>query len=181
MSRIGKKPIELPSGVDVTIAGDKVTIKGKKGTLEQRLPPGISAMREENRLVVTRSGDDKRARSFHGLARSLLNNHVKGVSEGYQKDLEVHGVSYQAVVSGQTLTLKLGFANDVKVKIPAGVQVECPNPTLIIVRGADRQKVGQFAAEVRASRKPEPYKGKGVRYRGEHIQRKQGKSFVGGE
>ncbi|MHC4549195.1 MAG: 50S ribosomal protein L6 [Planctomycetota bacterium] len=181
MSRIGLLPIELPSGVDVTIAGRKVTVKGKGGTLEQELPPGIEAVKEQNRVLVQRRAEDKRTRAFHGLARALISNHVKGVSEGYRKELEIRGVSYQASVSGRSLVLKLGYANDVSLAIPAGVEVNCPNPTLIVVMGADKQKVGQFAAEVRTARPPEPYKGKGVRYRGEHIHRKQGKSFVGAE
>ena len=172
-------PIDVPSGVDVSIAGTQVTVKGKLGTLVQEMPPGIEALREENRLVVKRTGNDKRARAFHGLARALLANHVKGVDEGYKKELEIHGVSYQAAVAGQTITLKLGYANEITLKIPAGVDVTCPNPTHVVVAGPDKQKVGQFAAEVRSARKPEPYKGKGIRHRGERIQRKQGKSFVG--
>jgi large subunit ribosomal protein L6 len=172
-------PIEVPSGVDVSIAGTQVTVKGKLGTLVQEMPPGIEAVREENRLVVKRTGEDSRTRAFHGLTRALLFNHVKGVHEGYKKELEIHGVSYQAGVVGQTITLKLGYANEITLKIPAGVEVTCPNPTHIVVAGPDKQKVGQFAAEVRAARKPEPYKGKGIRHRGERIQRKQGKSFVG--
>ena len=181
MSRIGVLPIEVPTGVDVSIAGGKVTIKGKLGTLEHTLLRGIEAVQEENRLVVKRKSNDKRTRGFHGLTRALLFNNVKGVSEGYKKELEIHGVSYQANVSGNTVTLKLGFANEIKLTIPPGVTVEIPNPTRINVSGADKQKVGQFAAELRAARKPEPYKGKGVRYRGERVQRKQGKSFVGTE
>jgi large subunit ribosomal protein L6 len=181
MSRIGKQPIELPQGVEVAVAGRKVSIKGKLGTLEQQLPDGIDAKSEGGKLVVTRQGDDKRSRALHGLARALLRNHVRGVSQGYVKELEVHGVSYQAAVQGQKVTLKVGYANDLKFEAPLGVKVECPNPTLIVVRGADRQKVGQFAAELRSTRTPEPYKGKGIRYKGEHVQRKQGKSFVGTE
>ena len=181
MSRIGKKPIALPAGVDVAVAGSKVTVKGKLGTLEQELPRGIAAAKEGDQLVVTRQGDDKQTRAFHGLARSLLANHVVGVSEGYVKELEVHGVSYQASVSGQKVTLKVGYSNEIRLEAPAGVKVECPNPTLIVVRGTDKQKVGQFAAELRSARPPEPYKGKGIRYRGERVQRKQGKSFVGAE
>ena len=172
-------PIEVPSGVDVSIAGTQVTVKGKLGTLVQEMPPGIEAIREENRLVVKRTGNDKRTRAFHGLARALLANHVKGVAEGYKKELEIHGVSYQASVADQKITLKLGYANEITLKIPAGVDVTCPNPTHVVVAGPDKQKVGQFAAEVRSARKPEPYKGKGIRHRGERIQRKQGKSFVG--
>ncbi|MHC4818490.1 MAG: 50S ribosomal protein L6 [Planctomycetota bacterium] len=179
MSRIGLMPIDVPSGVDISIAGAQVTVKGKLGTLVQDLLPGIEAAREENRLLVKRTAEDKRTRAFHGLMRALLANHVKGVHEGYRKELEIHGVSYQANVAGDKITLKLGFANEITLKIPAGVDVTCPNPTHIVVAGPDKQKVGQFAAEVRAARKPEPYKGKGIRHRGERIQRKQGKSFVG--
>jgi large subunit ribosomal protein L6 len=181
MSRVGKQPIEIPAGVEIAVAGRKVTVKGKLGALEQELPSGIEAKHESGKLLVTRQKDDPQSRALHGLARALLRNHVRGVSQGYVKELEVHGVSYQAAVSGQKVTLKLGYANDIKFEAPAGVKVECPNPTLIIVRGADRQKVGQFAAEMRAVRPPEPYKGKGIRYKGEHVERKQGKSFVGTE
>ena len=181
MSRVGKKPIDIPSGVEVTVTGASITLKGKQGTLEQSIPPLIEVAKEENRLVVTRKRDDKKTRAFHGLTRALLANHVVGVTEGYLKELEVHGVSYQASIQGQTVTLKVGYANEIKLTAPAGVSVECPNPTLIHVRGPDKQKVGQFAAELRAARKPEPYKGKGLRFRGERIQRKQGKSFVGTE
>jgi len=172
-------PIEVPGGVDISIAGAQVTVKGKLGTLVQELPPGIEAVQEENRLLVKRTAEDKRTRAFHGLARALLSNHVVGVHTGYRKELEIHGVSYQASIAGDTITLKLGYANEINLKIPAGVDVTCPNPTHIVVQGPDKQKVGQFAAEVRAARKPEPYKGKGIRHRGERIQRKQGKSFVG--
>ncbi|MCK6459969.1 MAG: 50S ribosomal protein L6 [Planctomycetes bacterium] len=181
MSRVGKQPIEVPAGVEVAVAGSKVTVKGKLGSLEQQLPAGIEAKHEGGKLVVTRRKDDPQSRALHGLARALLRNHVRGVSQGYVKELEVHGVSYQAAVNGQKVTLKLGYANDIKFEAPAGVKVECPNPTLIVVRGADRQKVGQFAAEMRSVRPPEPYKGKGIRYKGEHVERKQGKSFVGTE
>ena len=181
MSRVGKQPIELPAGVEVAVTGRKVTVKGKLGTLEQELPPGIEAKVEGAKLVVTRMVDNADGRRLHGLARSLLKNHVRGVSQGYVKELEIQGVSYQAAVAGQKVTLKVGYANDVKLEAPAGVKVECPNPTLIVIRGADRQKVGQLAAEIRAARPPEPYKGKGIRYKGEYVQRKQGKSFVGTE
>ncbi len=181
MSRVGKQPIEVPAGVEIAVAGRKVTVKGKLGTLEQELPAGIEAKQDGAKLVVTRQKDDPQSRALHGLARALLRNHVRGVSQGYVKELEVHGVSYQAAVNGQRVTLKLGYANEIRFEAPQGVKVECPNPTLIVVRGADRQKVGQFAAEMRAARPPEPYKGKGIRFKGEHVERKQGKSFVGTE
>ena len=181
MSRVGKQPIEVPAGVEVAVSGRKVTVKGKLGSLEQELPQGIDAKVEGGNVLVTRNGDSARSKALHGLARALLRNHVRGVSQGYVKELEIQGVSYQASVAGQKVTLKVGYANDVKLEAPAGVKVECPNPTLIVIRGADRQKVGQLAAEIRGMRPPEPYKGKVIRYKGEHVQRKQGKSFVGTE
>ena len=181
MSRVGKQPIDLPAGVEVTVAGSKVTLKGKLGTLVQELPTGIAVEKKENRLLVTRGGDDKKSRSLHGLTRALLRNHVRGITEGYRKELEIHGVSYQASLTPKQVTLKVGFANELTFAIPEGVKVEAPNPTLLILTGPDKQQVGQFAAVLRQARPPEPYKGKGLRYRGEHIQRKQGKSFVGSE
>ncbi|MDH3590712.1 MAG: 50S ribosomal protein L6 [Planctomycetota bacterium] len=181
MSRIGKQPIPIPSGVDVQVAGEIVTVKGKLGTLTQQVPAGISVATEANQIKVTRINDEKRTRALHGLVRSLLSNNVKGVVDGYKKELEIHGVSYQASATPKEILLKVGFANTIKIAIPEGVKVELPNPTRVVVTGADKQKVGQFAAEVRATRKPEPYKGKGIRYRGEQIQRKQGKSFVGSD
>ena len=179
MSRIGKRPIDVPSGVEVKVDGRNVTVKGTLGTLEQTLPAGIEVAVEGSTVSVTRKFNDQVTRSFHGLIRSLLANHVKGVAEGYSKRLEIVGVSYQASATPQAVTLKVGYANELVFKIPEGVIVELPNNTAITVKGPDKQKVGQFAAELRAARPPEPYKGKGVRYRGEHIVRKQGKSFVG--
>jgi len=181
MSRIGKQPVSIPSGVEVSISGKTVTIKGKLGTLVQELPAGIAVAQEEQALIVTRERDDKQHRALHGLMRALLQNHVVGVVEGYKKELEIHGVSYQASATPTEITLKVGFANSIKLAIPEGVKLEVPNPTYLIITGPDKQKVGQFAAEIRAQRKPEPYKGKGIRYRGEHIQRKAGKSFVGSD
>ena len=181
MSRIGKKPIPVPSGVEVAIDGRTVTLKGKAGSIVQALPEGIAVSREENSLQVTRSSDSKQQRAYHGLVRSLLDNHVTGVAEGYRKDLDIVGVSYQAALSGNKLTLKVGYANAIVLTVPQGITVEVPSTTQVVVKGADKQKVGHFAALVRGARPPEPYKGKGVRYRGEHIVRKQGKSFVGSE
>jgi len=181
MSRIGKQPVAIPSGVDVSVEGNTVTIKGKQGTLTQEIHAAIDAKVEEQQIVVTRQRNDKSSRALHGLTRALLQNHVIGVVDGYKKELEIHGVSYQASATPTELTLKVGFANSLKLKIPEGVKLEVPNPTYLIISGPDKQKVGQFAAEIRAQRKPEPYKGKGIRYRGEHIQRKQGKSFVGSD
>jgi len=182
VSRIGQKPIPLPTGVEATVAGSKVTIRGKLGTLEHALPPGLRASVDaQRRLVVQRSGETKEARALHGLTRALLANHVRGVEAGYEKQLEIVGVSYQCAASGKALTLKLGYANDIVLPIPEGVKVTVPNPTSVSLRGPDRQVVGHFAAQIRAARKPEPYKGKGVRYRGEVVPRKQGKSFVASE
>jgi len=181
MSRIGKKPIPLPDGVEIAIEGGSITLKGKAGSIVQPLPDGISVAREENALQVTRAADTKQQRAYHGLVRSLLSNHVLGVHEGYTKELEIVGVSYQAQVSGKKLTLKVGYANPIVLDVPEGVTVEVPSQTQVVVKGADKQKVGHFAAQVRGARPPEPYKGKGVRHKGEHIVRKQGKSFVGSE
>ncbi|MEM8883681.1 MAG: 50S ribosomal protein L6 [Planctomycetota bacterium] len=181
MSRIGKQPVSIPSGVEVAVSGATVTVKGKQGTITQDIPEGISVAVEDGTVNVERRRNDKKARSLHGLVRALLQNHVVGVTQGYKKELEIHGVSYQASATPKDITLKVGYANAIKLAIPEGVKLELPNPTLVVVTGADKQKVGQFAAQIRAARPPEPYKGKGVRYRGEQIQRKQGKSFVGSE
>jgi len=181
MSRIGKQPIAIPSGVEVSISGTDVTVKGKNTSLSETLPEGISARVEENQVFVERRRNDKRSRSLHGLYRSLLTNHIRGVTEGYRIELEIHGVSYQASATPQEITLKVGYANALKLAIPQGVSLEIPNPTHVVVLGADKQKVGEFAAKIRQQRPPEPYKGKGIRYRGEQIQRKAGKSFVGSE
>ncbi|MGH7161910.1 MAG: 50S ribosomal protein L6 [Planctomycetota bacterium] len=181
MSRIGRKPVEIPPGVEVKLAGPKVSLKGKLGALEHTVPPGIQVAQDGARLQVTRAGETKAIRALHGLTRSLLNGMVKGVTQGYERQLEIVGVSYQASATPKALTLKLGFADDVVLEIPQGLSVEVPNPTSLTVRGADKRLVGQFAADIRRLRPPEPYKGKGVRYRGEHVPRKQGKSFVGTE
>ena len=181
MSRIGKQPVAVPADVEVSIDGQTVTIKGKLGTLTQELHAAVEAKLEGQQIVVTRLRNDKSSRALHGLMRALLQNHVIGVVDGYKKELEIHGVSYQASATDKEITLKVGFANSLKLAIPEGVKLEVPNPTYLIITGPDKQKVGQFAAEIRAQRKPEPYKGKGIRYRGEHIQRKQGKSFVGSD
>jgi large subunit ribosomal protein L6 len=181
MSRIGKQPIAIPSGVEVSVSGASVTVKGKNGTLSETLPDGISAKVEDNQVLVERRRNDKRSRSLHGLVRSILTNHVKGVTDGYRIELEIHGVSYQASATPKELTLKVGYANSLTLAIPQGIALEVPNPTHVVVTGANKQKVGEFAAKIRQQRPPEPYKGKGIRYRGEQIQRKAGKSFVGSE
>ena len=178
MSRIGKKPVAVPSGVKVDVSGQKVTIEGKKGKLERefRSEVTIELQDEGKQIVVSRKGDDRNSRALHGLSRALIQNMVTGVVEGYEKKLEVVGVGYVAAVQGTELSLRVGYANEIKKQIPAGLEVTCPSQNQIVVQGCDKQQVGQFAAEVRASRKPEPYKGKGVRYLGEHVKIKPGKA-----
>jgi large subunit ribosomal protein L6 len=177
MSRIGKQPITVPSGVEVTINDHHVVVKGPRGTLEHDLPETITVAREGDDLVVTRPDDERDNRSLHGLTRSLVANMVTGVSTGFTRDLEIVGVGYRAVAQGPTkLELQLGFSHPVTVDAPEGITFEVPAPTRITVQGANKQLVGQVAADIRKIRKPEPYKGKGVRYAGEHIVRKAGKT-----
>src|SRR3954471_5867240 len=177
MSRIGKQPITIPSGVDVTIAGERVTVKGPKGTLEHTIVGDVSVKRQDDTLVVARADDARQNRSLHGLTRSLINNMVVGVSEGFSKDLEIVGVGYRAQAAGpDALELQLGFSHPVRFRAPEGVTFEVPSPTRITVRGYDKQTVGQVAADIRKIRKPEPYKGKGIRYVDERVLRKAGKS-----
>jgi large subunit ribosomal protein L6 len=177
MSRIGKQPISIPSGVDVAIDGARVTVKGPKGQLEYVVIGDVAVERDGDQVVVSRSGDSRSNRSLHGLQRSLINNMVVGVSQGFEKELEIVGVGYRAQAQGSDgIELALGFSHPVRVKAPAGITFEVPQPTRIIVRGHDKQLVGQVAADIRKIRKPEPYKGKGVRYAGERIVRKAGKS-----
>ena len=177
MSRVGRTPIALPSGVEVTLADGRVTVKGPKGTLERALPPDILVRQEDGSLLVERPDDEREHRALHGLTRSLVNNMVVGVTAGFQKDLEIVGVGYRAVAQGpDRLELALGFSHPVVVEAPDGVTFEVPAPTRITVRGIDKEVVGQVAANIRKVRKPEPYKGKGVRYAGEVVQRKAGKA-----
>lgn len=177
MSRIGRMPIPIPSGVDVSIEGAHVVVKGPRGTLERDIIPDISIAREGDVLVVTRPTDERRHRAFHGLTRGLVNNMVVGVSEGYSKELEIIGVGYRAIAQGPTrLELALGFSHPVFVEAPAGISFEVPVPTRIIVSGVDKELVGEVAAKIRKIRKPEPYKGKGIRYLGERVLRKAGKT-----
>jgi large subunit ribosomal protein L6 len=177
MSRIGKSPIPVPSGVDVTVADRSVTVKGPKGTLARRLPPDISVRQDGDQLVVERPDDEREHRALHGLTRSLVNNMVVGVTDGFSKDLEIVGVGYRAIAQGPSrLELALGFSHPVVVEAPEGVTFEVPAPTRITVRGIDKEIVGQVAANIRKVRKPEPYKGKGVRYAGEVVRRKAGKA-----
>ena len=177
MSRIGSSPITVPSGVDVSIDGTNVTVKGPKGTLQRELPAPITATLDDGELQCERPDDDRRSKSMHGLARSLVQNMVVGVTEGYTKELEIIGVGYRAQAKGKNkLELALGFSHSVEVEAPDGVEFDVPQPTQVMVNGIDKQLVGQVAANIRALRKPEPYMGKGVRYAGEHVIRKAGKA-----
>ena len=178
MSRIGKKPIEIPAGVKVSVASQEVAVEGKLGKLVWSHRPEVAVEIDEaaKSVLVTRSKDDREGRALHGLTRALIQNMVIGVSRGYEKKLEIHGVGYLAAVAGDTLQLRVGFANEIQKKIPAGLEVTCPDQTHVVIKGIDKQKVGQFAAEARAVRKPEPYKGKGVHYEGEQVRRKAGKT-----
>ncbi|TWT96663.1 50S ribosomal protein L6 [Botrimarina colliarenosi] len=178
MSRLGKKPIPIPSGVKLSVADRVITAEGKLGklTYEHRPEVAIEIDEDAKEVTVTRAGNDREDRAFHGLTRALLANMVVGVSEGYEKKLEIHGVGYLGAISGDVLQLRVGFANEIQKKIPSDLQVTCPDQTHVVVKGLDKQRVGQFAAEVRAVRKPEPYKGKGIRYEGEQVRRKAGKA-----
>ena len=177
MSRIGRMPIAVPAGVTVDIAeNNKVTVKGPKGTLERVLPAEMTIKLENDEIVVTRPNDLKKMKSLHGLTRSLLNNMVIGVTEGYQKELEVNGVGYRAQKKGKVLTLSLGYSHPVEMEDPDGVEVEVEGQNKIIVKGINKEKVGQYAAEIREKRAPEPYKGKGIKYADEVIIRKVGKT-----
>jgi len=177
MSRVGKEPITIPSGVEVTLDGREVVVKGPNGTLAHRAPEAISVSRDGDTLVVSRPDDERENRALHGLTRSLVNNMVVGVSEGFRRELEIVGVGYRAQAQGPaTREPQVGFSHSVPFEAPEGVTFEVPQPTRIVVRGADKQLVGQVAADLRKCRPPEPYKGKGIRYVDEHVQRKAGKS-----
>ena len=177
MSRIGKAPITVPSGVEVQIQGRQVAVKGPKGELDIEVPVDITVRQDGDEILVERSDDERRNRALHGLTRSLVNNMVLGVSEGFSKELQIVGVGYRAAAKGSNaLELQLGFSHPVNVEAPTGITFDVPEPTRIIVSGIDKQVVGQVAADIRSYRKPEPYKGKGVRYLGEHVARKAGKA-----
>ena len=176
MSRIGKQPIPVPAGVEVAIDGSDVTVKGPKGTLSQSFNPEIEISLEEGVIYVRRPTDGRQHRSLHGLTRTLVSNMVVGVSEGFRKDMEIIGVGYRAALKGSDLDLSLGLSHPMVVKAPTGITFEVPAPNRISVIGIDKQRVGQVAAEIRAIRPPEPYKGKGIRYAGEHVRRKVGKA-----
>jgi large subunit ribosomal protein L6 len=178
MSRIGKKPVPIPDGVKVGVSQREITVEGKLGKLVWTHRPEVTVevQGDKKQVLVTRQSDERLPRALHGLTRALIRNMVEGVSTGYEKKLEIQGVGYLAAIAKDVLQLRVGFANEVHKKIPAGLTVTCPDQTHIVIKGSDRQKVGQFAAEVRAVRKPEPYKGKGIRYEGEQVRRKAGKT-----
>lgn len=176
MSRIGKKPIAVPAGVEVKIDGHTVTVKGPKGTLSRTLNEEMTITMEGSEILVTRPNDNIKERSLHGLTRTLIHNMVVGVTEGFEKKLEIQGVGYNAQMQGKNLKLSLGFSHPVIVTPPEGITITTPSSVVIVVSGADKEKVGMVAAEIRAWRQPEPYKGKGIRYSGEYVRRKAGKT-----
>jgi large subunit ribosomal protein L6 len=176
MSRIGRLPVAIPSTVDVTIEGRTLTVKGPKGTLSRTLHPDMAVAKEDGTVVVSRPTEQKMHKQLHGLTRTLVNNMVVGVTDGYRKGLEITGVGYRAALNGKKLTLNLGYSHPVEIDPPEGISFELENPTHLAVVGIDKELVGQVAAQVRSTRKPEPYKGKGVRYAGEYVRRKAGKA-----
>ena len=181
MSRIGRKPIDVPSGVDVKINGNHIVVKGPKGTLERTIVEDISVELDNNVIIVTRPSDKKEHRSLHGLTRTLISNMVDGVFKGFSKELEIQGVGYRAAKQGKDLVMNLGYSHQVIMSEIDGISIDVPAPNKIIISGCDKQKVGQFAANVREKRPPEPYKGKGVRYANEFVRRKEGKAGKGGK
>ena len=175
MSRVGKQPVLLPEGINVNILNNTILIKGKKGELKNSYPESIKVTKEDNKILVSPVDETKDSRGSWGLVRTIINNMVVGVEEGFTKNLIVNGVGYRAAVNEGILTLQLGYSHDIKLAIPSDLEVKCTKPTEISISGIDKQKVGQFASEVRSFRKPEPYKGKGIRYSDEIIRRKEGK------
>ena len=179
MSRIGRKPVNIPAGVEAKLSDGAITVKGPKGTLTQKIHPNMDVKIEGSEIIVTRPDDDKLNRSLHGRTRSIINNMVIGVTEGFKKELDVNGVGYRVQKQGKNLVMNLGYSHQVIVSDTDDIKIEAPTPNKIIITGIDKQKVGQFAAEVREKRPPEPYKGKGIKYAGEHIRRKEGKAGKG--
>jgi large subunit ribosomal protein L6 len=180
MSRIGQAPIPVPADVEVSLAAGRITVNGPRGELQRSIPEGITVERRDAELSVQRASDEREVRALHGLVRSLIANMVQGVTQGYQKNLQIHGVGYRAQKRGNDLELAVGYSHPVRKVAPDGIEFDVPTPTTIVVRGIDKELVGQTAAEVRAIRKPEPYKAKGIRYEGEHIRRKAGKAAKAG-
>lgn len=181
MSRIGKVPVKIPAGVDVKVEGNVVTVKGPKGTLVKEFHKDMTIKAEDGQIVVTRPSDEKLHKSLHGLTRSLISNMVDGVTNGYSKDLEINGVGYRAMKQGTKIVMNLGYSHQVEVSEVPGIKIDVPAPNKIIISGPDKQQVGQFAAELREKRPPEPYKGKGIKYADEVIHRKEGKAGKGGK
>lgn len=181
MSRIGRKPINIPAGVEVKLNGNEISVKGPKGALTQNLHPAMNVEIAGNEIIVTRPNDEKENRSLHGLTRTLIANMVHGVTECFSKELEVNGVGYRVQKQGTKLVMNLGYSHQVIMEEQGDLKIDCPTPNKIIISGPDKQKVGQFAAEVREKRPPEPYKGKGIRYQGEYVRHKEGKAGKGGK
>ncbi len=181
MSRVGKRPIEIPSGVDVKLTGDTVRVKGPLGELSQRITPEVKVEIADGKVVVTRVSDEKRCIAMHGTTRALLANLINGVSKGFSKSLEIVGTGYRAQMSGKSLTLQVGYARPVNFSPPKGIEIALESPTKFMVKGIDKELVGRTAADIRAIKKPEPYKGKGIRYEGEHVRRKAGKAGAVGQ
>ena len=179
MSRIGRKPINIPAGVTVSVDGSVVSVKGPKGALNQKVHPNMTVTVEGDLVHVVRPDDEKQNKALHGLTRSLIHNMVLGVTEGFRKELDVNGVGYRVQKQGKNLVMNLGFSHQVIVPEVDGITIECPTANKIVILGPDKQQVGQFAAEVREKRPPEPYKGKGIRYTGEYVRRKEGKAGKG--
>jgi large subunit ribosomal protein L6 len=179
MSRIGKQPIEVPGGVDVTLEGSRVSVSGPRGSLHQDVHPRMKVTVEDGTVRVERASDERLDKSLHGLTRSLIANMVAGVTEGFEKRLEIQGVGYRAALQGQDLELQVGFSHPVRFPAPEGIEFEVPAANRIVVRGIDKQLVGEVAANIRKVRKPEPYKGKGIRYEGEYVRKKAGKAAKG--
>lgn len=178
MSRVGKKPIPIPGGIKISVDKNVVTVEGAKGKLDYKIPEPIKVEVRDGSVIVSRPSDLKTHMSLHGLVRTLINNMIKGVIEGYKKELEIRGVGYKAQAKGDTLSMSLGFSHTIAYPIPEGITIETPKPTIVIIKGIDKIKVGKVAAEIRDYHKPEPYKGKGVRYIGEYVRHKAGKTVA---
>ena len=175
MSRVGKQPVIIPSGIEANILNNEILVKGQNGELKKELSPLVNVIKKEDKILITPQNDSKDAKAAWGLFRTIINNMVVGVKDGFNKVLEINGVGYRASIAENILTLQLGFSHDIKLAIPDDIEVKCTKPTELVISGIDKQKVGQFAAEIRSLRKPEPYKGKGVKYQEEIIRRKEGK------
>jgi len=178
MSRIGRRPVDIPANIKVEIKDSEISVEGAKGRLKKVIHPHIKAQVQDNRIIVTRASDLKQDKSLHGLTRNIISNMIKGVNEGFTKELEIRGVGFRAQVSGKTLNLQLGFSHPIAFAVPEDISVQVPKPTQIIVKGIDKEKVGSIAAKIRSFYKPEPYKGKGIRYKDEYVRHKVGKAVA---